>query len=73
MVYNNYTNRRIRGDIMSKVFYTAEELAKYLRIPRPTIYYLTREKKIPAIKIGKHWRYRREKIEQWLKTREKRK
>jgi excisionase family DNA binding protein len=55
---------------MEKDFYKAEELAKYLRIPLPTIYYLTREKKIPAIKIGKHWRYRRERIKEWLRVRE---
>lgn len=55
---------------MKNEFYTAEELSKYLRIPRPTIYYLTRFKRIPAIKIGKHWRYRKERIQEWLRLRE---
>lgn len=55
---------------MKDEFYTAEELSKYLRIPRPTIYYLTQRKEIPAIKIGRHWRYRKLKISSWLKRRE---
>ena len=55
---------------MEKDFYTSEELAKYLRIPLPTIYYLTQRRKIPALKIGKHWRYRKGKIDAWLKRQE---
>ena len=57
---------------MEKEFYTAEELSKYLRIPRSTVYFLTQEGKIPALKIGRHWRYDKAKINEWLKKREKR-
>ena len=56
--------------MMKEEFYTPEELSIYLRIPRPTIYYLTQKGKIPALKIGKHWRYRKVKIQHWLKKRE---
>ena len=35
---------------------TVEELAKYLRIPLPTVYYLVQPGKIPAIHIGARWR-----------------
>lgn len=55
---------------MKNEFYNAEELSIYLRIPRPTIYYLTQNGKIPAIKIGKHWRYRKQRIVEWLKRKE---
>ena len=57
--------------MMKDDFYTAEELSRYLRIPRPTIYYLTQNKKIPAIKIGRHWRYRKMTIEEWMRRQEK--
>jgi len=43
-----------------------DELADYLKIPRSTIYKLVREGKIPAQKIGRHWRFRRETIDHWL-------
>ncbi len=55
---------------IKKEFYTAEELSKYLRIPRPTIYFLTQVGKIPAFKIGRHWRYKKVKINDWLKKQE---
>lgn len=43
-----------------------DELADYLKIPRSTIYKLVREGKIPAQKIGRHWRFRKETIDHWL-------
>ena len=49
---------------------TVEELSRVLRIPKPTIYYLSQKGEIPAIKIGKHWRYNRQTIEKWLKDKE---
>ncbi len=33
-----------------------QEVSHYLKIPVSTIYKLITEKKIPAIKLGKHWR-----------------
>jgi excisionase family DNA binding protein len=45
---------------------TIEELAIYLKIPKSTLYKLTREGKIPAKKIGRHWRFQKLAIERWL-------
>lgn len=36
---------------------TIQEVKDYLRIPLSTVYELSRQKKIRAVKIGKHWRY----------------
>ena len=47
---------------------TCEETAEYLKIPLSTVWYLIRQKKIPAAKIGKHYRIKREDIEKLLKT-----
>ncbi len=33
-------------------FFTAEEVAAYLRIPLSTVYKLTQEKRLPAFKSG---------------------
>ena len=44
----------------------AYEVSDYLRIPLGTVYRLTYQGKIKAVKIGKHWRYTREDIERCL-------
>jgi len=45
---------------------TIDELAAYLKISKSTLYKLVREGKIPSQKIGKHWRFRKGAIDQWL-------
>lgn len=45
---------------------TIEELAGYLKISKSTLYKLVREGKIPAQKVGRHWRFRKEAIDRWL-------
>jgi excisionase family DNA binding protein len=47
------------------IILTVDEIADYLKIPRSTIYKLVREGKIPAQKIGRHWRFRKEAIDHW--------
>jgi len=51
-------------------FWTAEEVSNYLRIPQSTIYKLAQDKVLPGFKVGKHWRFRRETILEWINTRE---
>ena len=36
-------------------FLNADEVAAFLRLPRPTVYKLAQDKAIPGLKIGKHW------------------
>ena len=45
---------------------TIEELSDYLKIPRSTLYKLAQEGKVPCQKVGRHWRFRKEAIDQWL-------
>lgn len=51
-------------------FWTAEEVAVYLRLPQSTVYKLAQDKVLPGFKVGKHWRFRRETILEWIKHRE---
>jgi excisionase family DNA binding protein len=37
-----------------------KEVANYLRVPVSTIYRLAQDGKIPAVKVGKHWRFLKE-------------
>jgi len=43
-----------------------EEVAAYLRLKPQTIYTWAQEKKIPAAKLGKEWRFRRSVIIKWF-------
>ena len=45
---------------------TIEEVAEYLRLKPQTIYTWAQEKKIPAAKIGKEWRFKRSIIDEWF-------
>ena len=45
---------------------TIEEASKYLRIPLSTLYKLAQDGKIPCQKVGRHWRFRKETIDNWL-------
>lgn len=47
---------------------TLDELQAYLKIPKPTLYSLAQNGRIPAAKIGKHWRFRKAVIDEWLTT-----
>ena len=45
---------------------TVQELHLYLKIPKPTLYALAQNGRLPALKIGKHWRFRRSEVDHWL-------
>ena len=49
---------------------TIDEVAKYLRIHRSTVYRLAKGKRIPASKVGNKWRFRKDVIDRWLSERE---
>jgi len=42
---------------------TAHEVSELLRIPLSTVYYLTQQKQLKCVRIGKHIRYRQEDIQ----------
>ena len=45
---------------------TLEEVASYLKLKPQTIYTWAQEKKIPAAKIGKEWRFKKTIIDEWF-------
>jgi excisionase family DNA binding protein len=45
---------------------TIDEVAAYLRLTPQTIYKWAQEKRIPAVKLGKEWRFRRSIIDRWF-------
>ena len=59
------TRRRLASSQTAEIL-VASEAAEYLRIPKSTLYKLAQEGKIPACKVGKHWRFVRREIYEWL-------
>lgn len=51
------------GEVM-----TIEDLAEYLKISESTLYKLAREGALPGTKVGKHWRFHKEAVVEWLKS-----
>lgn len=49
---------------------TIEELARYLKISKHTLYKMLEKRKIPAFKIANQWRFKKEKIDRWLEEHE---
>jgi excisionase family DNA binding protein len=45
---------------------TVMEVARFLRVPKSTVYKLARVGDLPASKIGKHWRFLRRDIHEWM-------
>ena len=45
---------------------TIDEVAEYLRLTPQTIYKWAQERRIPAVKLGKEWRFRRSVIDKWF-------
>ncbi|CAI4032974.1 hypothetical protein DNFV4_03404 [Nitrospira tepida] len=45
---------------------TVPEVAHLLRVPKSTVYKLARLGQIPASKIGKHWRFVRRDLDEWV-------
>ena len=45
-----------------------EDLAKYLKLQRQTIYNWLNQKKISGIKIGGVWRFDKRDIDKWLQS-----
>ncbi|HET91341.1 MAG TPA: DNA-binding protein [Chloroflexi bacterium] len=46
---------------------TTQEVAEYLRLAEATIYKLAQSGELPAVKVGRTWRFKRELIDAWFR------
>ena len=49
---------------------TLDEVAKYLRVHKSTVYRMAREGAIPSTKVANQWRFKKARIDEWLMERE---
>ena len=48
------------------MFLTTEEVLEYLQVNLRTVYRLIKAGKIPAVRVGRQWRFRKRDIDSWL-------
>ena len=53
---------------MDEGFLTTEEVLDYLHVNLRTIYRLIKAGKIPAVRVGRQWRFRKRDIDAWLES-----
>jgi len=53
---------------MDDVFLTTEEVLEYLQINLRTVYRLIKAGRIPAVRVGRQWRFRKADIDLWLES-----
>jgi excisionase family DNA binding protein len=51
---------------MEETFLTTEEVLEYLQVNLRTVYRLIKAGKIPAVRVGRQWRFRKHDIDAWL-------
>ena len=53
---------------MDESFLTTEEVLDYLQVNLRTVYRLIKAGKIPAVRVGRQWRFRKRDIDTWLES-----
>ena len=53
----------------SNSVFTIEDLAKYLKISKSTLYKLAQRGELPGVKVGRHWRFHKDAVDDWLRRR----
>jgi len=56
-----------QNNIMER-WLTLEQIAEYLQMSTSSIYKMAQKGKIPAYKVGRQWRFRKEEIDRWIKS-----
>jgi excisionase family DNA binding protein len=51
---------------MQQNLLTTDQVARYLKVDKFTVYRLIAQKKIPAFKVGNQWRFNKKMIDAWL-------
>src|SRR5213079_1326262 len=54
--------------MMDETFLTTEEVLEYLQVNLRTVYRLIKAGKIPAVRVGRQWRFRKRDIDAWLES-----
>jgi excisionase family DNA binding protein len=59
---------KISKTIQPTTIMTVRDVADYLRLSEATIYQMARQGRIPVLRMGRTWRFKKEFIDNWLET-----
>lgn len=48
---------------------TLKEVARYLRLSGQTLYNMVEQGRIPVLRAGNRWRFRKSEVDEWMRTR----
>ena len=54
--------------VMEDRWLSVDEIAAYLGIKRDTVYKWISEKQMPAYRMGRLWKFRKDEVDDWVKT-----
>ncbi len=54
--------------MLDETFLTTDEVLEYLQVNLRTVYRLIKAGKIPAVRVGRQWRFRKGDLDAWLET-----
>ena len=49
-------------------WFSVDEIAAYVGVERDTIYKWLQKKKMPAHKVGRLWKFKRDEIDEWVRS-----
>src|SRR5216110_3523868 len=52
--------------MIDETFLTTEEVLEYLQVNLRTVYRLIKAGRIPAVRVGRQWRFRKADLDSWL-------
>src|SRR5499427_10605184 len=61
-----HSDRTCEPRMIDETFLTTEEVLEYLQVNLRTVYRLIKAGKIPAVRVGRQWRFRKRDIDAWL-------
>ncbi len=54
--------------MIDEAFLTTEEVLEYLQVTQRTVYRLIKAGRIPAVRVGRQWRFRKLDVDRWLES-----
>jgi excisionase family DNA binding protein len=60
--------KRLQESKMEDRWLSVEEIAQYIGVSRDTVYNWINGKSMPAHKIGRLWKFKREEVDVWVKS-----
>lgn len=59
-------DQTVESPIGEHMILTVRDVATYLRLSQAKVYRLAREGGVPAFRLGRSWRFRRDQIDAWM-------